>query len=346
MLRSLRLSLISGTASAFAVAALAACGAHDSSGRESAPASVAQAYDTQADLISPATCTLLNSRLSSCVIGTRLLDGQDITTAVPLRTTFTVHKSGNCSTQYALEVTFTAAGAADVRLPFLSTTSAAIRRTDGQPISEVTMTDSSPWTHFASLDQTCRVSLTIASNEPDVNSTADAQAIITALSQDLAAKTVIRDRYSDLLNYQKAYDFLSSVITYFHTELTSDAMQQLRTDSETARPTVMKMILASACGGTLTDDEFGAIVSLYESLAVLGSPSSWTNPDGGTKTNADFVGADAAKILDTVTKLSQQQASDGGSNYAAAYQAAANDVVQAQAKLDLAKAQLASWLGS
>src|SRR5207244_12036532 len=103
-----------GGAVALAGVALFACSSHEGSPVvEDHPASMSQAYDTNEDLISPATCTLRTGRLFSCAIATRPLAGLAMPTAVPLRTTFTAVKSGNCATQYPLQVTLSADGADD-----------------------------------------------------------------------------------------------------------------------------------------------------------------------------------------------------------------------------------------
>jgi hypothetical protein len=337
-----------GGAVALAGLALFACSSHEGA---PAPASddapvgrTAQAYDTNEDLISPTNCTLRTNRLFSCTIAPRALSGLDMTTAVPLRTTFTAVKSGNCSTQYPLQVTLSTDGADDVKFQYISGGSAAVKRKDGQPMKTVTVTDTSPYTKFANFDGSCRISLSVVSNEPDVNSKADAQAIMDALNKDLAAKTTIRDHYQQLSLYHRAFEFMQSVANNFLVELTNDTIQQLRAsanDSLTAISTMM-----GACGDTtLTDQDRQNLMTLFMSLPQLGSADDWQNDGGTPKTLADFLGPQQAQVLATVQKLAKDADGDGGaSSYEVDYQNAAHDVVVAQAKVDQAKSQLASWL--
>lgn len=306
--------------------------------------SVGQAETTSATLISASTCTLRSGRLVSCQIGPQTLTGKDLETAVPLRTVLTATRNGNCSTRYPLQVSLDTPGEQTVVFSYLSQAAATVRRRDGAPIPYILLKDSSPWTANAVFDASCEITLSIVSNQPDVDSKDQALAIVARLQADLDAKTKVRDRLGDLVNYQKAFQFLQSVTNSFYAELTSDAMQLLRGDGQAARPVLMKLLSDNTCSGKLTDDELSSMVSLYQSLAVLGSPNDWRNPDGGTKTIADFLGPEAAAVLAAVQKLSQLHNDDAGTGYTAEYQQAAQDVERAKVKLALAKAQLATWL--
>jgi hypothetical protein len=61
---------------------------------------------------------------------------------------------------------------------------------------------------------------------------------------------------------------------------------------------------------------------------------------------ADFLGPEAAKIIDTVNKLAGQADGSVGATYEQEYKQAALDAAAADAKLKLAKVQLAALLGS
>lgn len=305
---------------------------------------LAQAFTAGVELIAISNCTLKNGRLINCTIPNQVLSAQQSEAAVPVRTVLKTTKSGNCSTAYPLEVTLEQPGEPSVNFDYLSASSVAVRRRDGLPIPFLTMKDSSPWTHVAAFDPSCRVSANIVWNEPDVDSAAEAQAILDRLSSDLANKTRIRDHYADLLSYQKAFDFLSRVVDYFNLELTSEMMQKLRAGAQAARPVLVRMVSADACSGTMGDADLNAIISLYESLAVLGSPAAWDSADGGAKTLAGTLDTEAPKVLEIARRLSQAHQSDAGTGYEADYERAALDVAKADAKLILARAQLANWL--
>jgi hypothetical protein len=325
--------------------AVAACGEPSrATNSETTVTQVAQALTSSVNLIGSGNCTLRSGLIVNCQIPTQVLTGQDLDTAVPLRTVLTTKKTGHCSTQYPLAVTLETPGEPAVTYSFLSQATATVRRRDGAQIPFVTLKDASPWTKAAAFDASCEITASIVSNEPDVDTKDQAQAIIDRLTKDLADKVRIRDRYADLTSYQGAFEFLRRYVAFFHEELTSDALQKLRDDGQAARPVIMKMVLADACSGAVNDDELKGIVSLYASLTALGSSSSWKSADGGTQTIADFLGADGDKAVTVARKLQEQHKPDGGAGYEAEYQQAAQDAEQAKARLTLGKAQLSGWL--
>jgi len=303
--------------------------------------SITQAYDTGMDLISPATCTLRNGRLAACTIPTSTLQGLELETAVPLRTVLTTRKTGNCSTPFSLEVTLETPGEPDVRFPFFQLGTIAVRRRDGEPIATLTVRDSSPWTKHAAFDASCQVHLDVISNEPDVDSKAEAEAIVAQLEQDLVAKSTTRDHYEALTLYNGAFDFLRTVAESMHTELTSDNLQHLRASALDSVDTLARLL--STCNGSSEQDQAN-LLFLIASLPALGSADSWQNADGSAKTLADVMGPRAAGILETIERLAQQREVDGGSQYDVAYQEAAAAVVRAEAKLARARTQLGGWL--
>ncbi len=327
----------------FSIALSLGCSQSDTS-QPVALASVAQPLTTQATLVSDATCTNQFNRLIRCNIPSQVLSGQDVETAVPLRTVLNVRRSGNCSTSYALEVGLDTPGESTVRLRFLAQPSATVRRRDGGAIAYIDLKDISPWTMSANFGGDCRVWLDIAWNEPDIDSKEQATALIASMDAEVLHKKRIRDRYSDLLNYQSAYKFLGSIASSFHTELTNDTIQRLRGDAQVAKPVLAKLAASENCVGRLSDDEFMSIISLYENMAVLGNPEQWRRPDGTTKTLADVIGSEASAVLAVVEKLSGEHNADAGTGYDGEYRQAAADVAKAEAKLSLARAQLVKWL--
>lgn len=337
MLRSLAIGLLS------LGIGVAGCSSDKSSLEENSRLGTsAQADSTLLDLISPATCVSRSGHLISCRVGPATRIGQNYVTAVPLRTAITVQRAGNCSTQYALQATLRADDNNPTVLSYLTQTTAYVRRADGQSMSAVTITDSSPWTPSAVFSSTCDIQLGFSFNEPDVDSKEQAQAIVDKLAQDLAAKTAIANNYHDLVLYQQAYQLLDSVARYFHSELTNDTMQELRAASLASNDALLQLI--TSCDGGISQDDRINLARLYAALPVVGVPDAWQNPDGTTKSLADFIGTPAEGVLDTVNSLNARHDTDAGTGYDVDYNAAAKAVVTAQAQLTLARQQLSAWL--
>jgi hypothetical protein len=326
--------------SAFAIGLsfVASCSApHDSAKREVTVHP--ETASSIVDLISPTTCTVRGTHLVSCGIAAETLSFTPFDTAVPLRTTVTAQRSGNCSTAYSLQVSLAADGQAATNFPYIANSATAVRRSDGGLISNLAVADSSPWTRFAAFDSSCRISLNISPNEVDVNSKADAQAIITSLTNDLTAKQATAARYGELLLYSKAFAFLKSVADNFLGQLTDDTLQQLRASATDAQPTLEQVI--TDCN-SLSQDQKRNLFKLDVALGKLDHPEDWVNPDGSKKTVRDFLGPDDQKVIDTINQLAQN--AGGMVDYAALYQQAQLDAANAQKKLDLATQQLASFL--
>jgi hypothetical protein len=136
----------------------------------------------------------------------------------------------------------------------------------------------------------------------------------------------------------------------FRIQLTSSAMQELRS-SAIASDTALKAVILS-CGiigpdgsvTALSDQDRSNLLDLYAGLGVLGRPQDWQNPDGTTKTLADFLPG-SASILETLEKLGGQADGTLKQKYEQEYKKAGEDAAHAQSQLDLAKAQLAHLLG-
>jgi hypothetical protein len=260
---------------------------------------------------------------------------------VPLRTVIRTSRSGNCSTHYPLEITLKLADSDPVRFAYLQHESVALRRRDGGIIPSVTLEDSSSWTKHAVFDGGCRIALSIVSNEPDVNSRAEAEAIVSRLQQDVNQAKVTRDRLQQLVLYRKAYGFMRAVADNFRVELTNETLQELRRGARDAIASIAK--LSGSCDAAMDDKDREHLLLLMMSLPQLGDAEEWANRDGGAKTLADFVGAEANAVLETVERLARAPG-DAGASHDQEYEAAAAAVVRAEAKLALARSQLASWL--
>jgi hypothetical protein len=117
---------------------------------------------------------------------------------------------GNCSTQRPVAVGIAIDGGDLVSLPFLSQSQLVLRRQDGGAVQQVAVSDASPWTATAVFADTCRVSITLAGNEVDVDTTQQAQAILAAIDELASADRDVRN-YETLLALRAAYGFTRSV---------------------------------------------------------------------------------------------------------------------------------------
>jgi hypothetical protein len=323
--------------------AAAGCGANDAPTEPTEHAgSTAQADTVTSGIISSSSCTTRLNRLVQCVVPPAKWTRTPFETAVPLRTEVTAQRTGNCSTAYPLEVTFQAASGDPVKVPYLSASTTMVRRRDGLAMDTVTMTDSSPWTKNASFDPTCNIKLALNFNVVDVDSAAQAAAIITSLEQDLANKISVREHANELVLFQKAYDFMSAVAKNFHTQLTNESMQALRSAADDSMDVLLDLI--TSCDGSLAPADRKNLGRLMRFFPALGHPGDWKNPDGTLMTIADFVGAEQAAVLATVDAISAAHPSGPAAGYQLELDLAAKAVVEAQAKLDLAHTQLAAWI--
>ncbi len=328
---------IAVTASVFA---LSGC---DSAGPDDDQAVASLAAATAIDLISPTTCQVAKGKLRSCVIATQSRTLVESDTAVPLRTVVRRVRTGNCSTQYPLSVRLSLDGGPEATLAFLSDGQVVLRRPDGGVAASLGLRDASPWTGSTILDGTCRISLSIDSNEVDVDTPQQASALLAAIDQEIAAAQTDQRNYEALLALQAAYSFTRAVAESFHAELTSETMQELRRAAIAAAPAMEEAALG--CGDALSEEQRDALFQLYVSLVALGDPAAWTNPDGSTRTLEDFYGPGSAAVLAQIEALAANASPDLETQYRMALQAAAAEVVRLHEKRALAVLQLAPWLG-
>jgi hypothetical protein len=342
--RFFAMTLMCGSAAVFG----GGCSAADGAPEAEHVGSSSQAITKTLDLISPTTCTLKNNRLSGCVIKTQTISGAAPETAVPLRTTIYRTMKGNCVIRNMdLAVKFTSTSVPTVAAYRYMDMSAAsdqvvLRRRGGAAITSLTMTDVGTATAVTLFPADCKVSLKIVTNEVDVDSTEEAEEIITALEADLSKKTELRETYEHLMQFSGAFGFLQAVADSFRVELTNETIQELRAKASAAVDSIA--LLSSACDDMMTDEDRSNMMLLMLGLPQLGAPEDWSNPDGSPKTLEEFMGADSAAIYATVDKLVKANALGSGESYESLYKQAALDVEKAKAKLALAKAQLADWL--
>ena len=306
-------------------------------------------FEVTKDLISPANCALSASRLRNCVFPSVHWTPTTFPTAVPMRTTVLTQVSGNCSTQFPLEVTFQAPGMSDTAMPFLSNRSLKLRRTAGQEFSDITFIDLSPWTSTATFDQSCRVSLRITFNDIDADSNNDAVAILARLEHERAEDTRLRDRAVQLVAFANAFDFVQELLGAFHRELTNEQMRDLRQLSIDNADVMAELI--GECDvvrpdGTHfpTDEQRQGLTDLFLGLGTLGDPSVWNHPDGSPITIAEFLGPDQAQILASLNEIINATGGTNPAVYAAEAAAASALVADVEARIALAQQQLAAWL--
>jgi len=291
------------------------------------------------DLISPATCVLSNGKLRQCVIAPRTISLPVSDTAVPVRTVVRRVMSGNCSTPYPVAVAVRVDGDSETTMRFLSEPQIVLRRPDGARAVEVSLRDVTTWTPYLVVDGSCRVRLEVDSNEPDVETRQQAEAALARYDLAILNARERRRTYEALLAFQSAYTFTRALADSFHVELTNDTMQALRQAAIAAEPALANA--AMGCGGGEPDE---TLAELYISLVALGDPGTWLNPDGSTRTLAQFYGADASAVLARIEELTAQANPDLRTEYEEARAQAEVDLTTLEQQRSLAHVQLAPWL--
>jgi hypothetical protein len=300
---------------------------------------------TRLDLISPATCQRVGTRLRQCVIPSTLLLPLPIDHAVPTRVTVRTVVNGNCSTQYPLEVTLAAPEYQEaVRFGFLQARELRLRASEGQPVTEVSLADASPWTAIASFDPSCAIHLEVVLNEPDVDTRRQAEAAMAEIDLELQAATQRMDTLRHLLLFHGAYEFLNALAGSLHTELSNDMMQQLRELHAGAREAFDELYASEACVQAL-GSSVDHILDVADALFILGDASDWQNPDGTTMTLAEMYSEFRGDgIVAQIQELAAQANPSLIEQYNAQYTDAAIAVELLRNKQILAAVQLAPWL--
>jgi hypothetical protein len=328
-----------------AVPACASSGAPDDGSDDvdgSEPVAIAKGF-AAIDLISPATCQLKNGKLRQCVIAPATHVSPPFDAAVPLRTVVRRVQQGTCSTQYPLRVAIALDGGAETMFGILADPPLTLRASGGGVVGQVAVHDASTWTPYAIFDGSCRIALEITSNEVDVDTVQQAEGILAAIDQELAAAQTDQRNYEALLALQAAYAFTHAVAASFHAELTSDTMQELRQAALDAAPSLETAVMG--CGDALSEAQRDTLFQLYVTMVALGDPASWQNPDGSTKTLEQFYGPGAAAVLAQLEALGDNANPDLETQYRNGLQAAAAEVARLTQKRALAVQQLAPWLG-
>lgn len=300
------------------------------------------------DIISTNTCKHMSVYLQNCVISEKQLTTPYFDTAVPLRTTITRTISGDCSTYFPLALKITE-DTFVCEYKFLQDASIILRRKDGNAIAKLLIEDryasclTADWcTKIVALPDTCQISIDVTFNIPDVDSKAEAQAIIDKIQKEITAKINERNSYGDLLLFSHAYFFFKSIADNFYGQLTNASMQDLRTLFKSNKD-ILKEIMTNV-QGPYSQEQRILLFNLYLSLFTLGDAADWQNPDGTTKTIEQYLGADAINLMASIQEILTRLGNDPTAVYQAAYQKAAQEVEVLQAKLSLATLQLQEWL--
>lgn len=302
-------------------------------------------FQQSMELIGTGTCDLILNRLRNCQTPDGTIFPPAIDSAVPLRTVIRPVKSGACSTSYSLQLKVTSPQLQEVhQFRYIEGQVLALRAPTGAPIEELALTDGSQWTGIASFAMPCTITAALVINEPDVDSAAEAQALLDSIQARLDDAIAERDAYEQLLLFVGAYDFLRAVADNLYGELTNDMMQALRAEYVAAMPAFNALAASDVCTTDLGADA-GALLSLAGSLFALGDASDWQNPDGTTKTLADLytefrgdgVVAQIEALAESADPALEQQ-------YLDAFDAAAVKVAELEADLALARVQLDYWL--
>jgi hypothetical protein len=308
--------------------------------------SVATRQVQPADLISAATCEVVNGKLRRCAIAPRTVLPLDTESAVPVRTVARREISGNCATPYALEVRLTSTqlegGATSYR--FLSDKDVVLRAPGGVRLPDLTIADASPWTATAAFDASCLVKLVVSLNEPDVDTPEQASALVAQIDLDLVNARRELENYHQLLLFQGAHAFLLAVAGDLHAELSNDMMQRLRAAYLDAVDAFDQLDGATSCAQVL-GGSLDRIRDVADALFILGDPSDWRNSDGSPRTLADMYREFRGDgVIAQIEALAAQSSPDLAAVYRDGYDAAALKVAQLNAKRALAVVQLAAWL--
>jgi hypothetical protein len=280
--------------------------------------------------------------LVRCVVPNSTLTATPFDSAVPVRTVLKRNLAGTCVANKNPRLSLEVSGEPPLSYSFFGTPQVTLRKGDRSPITALFLRDELPAETYGIRMQGCRVTLDISFNEPDVNSRAEAEALIRTLEADRDQKVQIRDRYLQLVRLSTAIEFLRKTGDYLTTELTSAQMTELRAAAINANDALIAYITGCDTGVSATDR--ANLMELYGHLWVLGDPSKWRRTDGSPKTLADFLGADAQAILSSIQNATRDALSDAGSSLDAEAKVAAVAAERAAARVAQARQQLAGWL--
>lgn len=336
---------------------LLSLGALSSCGKPSAPEALHQAVlgcdgsghctsgpTSTIDIISPSTCSVSSPRRTKCKIPELWITPPLTDSAVPLRSVFKVIKTGNCNTNYDLTVSAQPDDAEPTRIGIYDDPVTRIRLPQGAAARLIHSKDIGPWTPYIALDPSCRITLDVSFNEPDIDTKVQAQGVIAVLQAAVSETRAEAEKSRQLLLLFGGYDFIHKLSESFHQELTNDLMQELRRAAADGNSALTQILSSNACTSALSQNDQDNLTRLIISLVAVGDPADWTNPDGTTKKLSDFFGPAAAEIEKSILEIEKNANFQLEEQYKAAYKAAGERVVTAEARLAEANVTLQGWL--
>ncbi len=217
-------------------------------------------------------------------------------------------------------------------------TTLVLGRADGGAIDSVEFADTNPHTKNLVVDDSCRMSLEVIPNQIAIDSKAEAEQLLSRIQRELDAMSAKRERYKCLVNCTSANTILRSVVDNFHRELSTDDMQGLRCSAQDSIATLAGLL---ATPGITSSDQRNLITLMQGLSSLPAAPSRTKTP--GQKSLADFIGLDAAAVVETARRLGLETRADGMTDEDAC-QGVAAETERLEKKLVLARAQLAPLL--
>jgi hypothetical protein len=278
--------------------------------------------------------------LVRCVIPTRTMTATSFDSAVPVRTVVKRNLSGTCVANKNPRLSLEVSGEPATSYSFFSTPQVTLRKGDRSPIMALLVRDELPAETLGIRMQGCRVTLDATFNEPDVNSRAEAEALIRALEEQRDQKVRLRERYLQLVQVSSAVQFLREIGENLTTQLTSTQMQELRAAAINSNDALLKYV--TSCSAAMSEVDRANLMELYGHLWVLGKPEEWRKADGTPKTLSDFLGSAAQDVLTSIQNATREALDPKQLQAEAA--AAAIDAEKAAARITQARQQLSAWL--
>jgi len=246
----------------------------------------------------------------------------------------------------------------------------------GDMIRKLTVTDASPvtWTAEQKFHSSCRIGISIVSNEVDCDNKSEAEFYLKVIEENLEVFTDTRDAYKDLTLFMPAYKYLREVVNFIFSSRTSEEIQNLKdtypttreqlfdmyNNGRTLRPAELARLEELEAKESFTEDEIKELEKLREkrdfSLTydqrsaiynLITAMDTWIDNPESTNIE-DYISSDdqeeRQKQLDAIEKASEKATSENVEKYNAKLEKYEILVNKTEDKLDLAEEQLSEWL--
>lgn len=230
------------------------------------------------DLVSPANCQHRFEKLIRCHFTFIDVPGHLLrSTSVPLKTRVRTLSSGDCTTPYPLQVSFTSSRFPDsvFAVPAIGRgIETVIRLPDRGKVGSLALRDLSSWTSVAIFHESCRTWLEVSTDIPDISGPDEARGIAARLSISLAETISARDAFSELISYRAAFRLLYSIADLLQQRLNLHSLRVRAGWGETRDWISLLKSMAASQTNSLSDSERSAlykISELLEELAVSGT---------------------------------------------------------------------------